>query len=568
MKFIDSIFIFILIFYCLGNSSVAQDDQSKSGASSYEIFVVKAISNTKILPDTWPIPGTKTNEIHLTACRGEYEPVSFVIRAIQNITGLLATPTDLKGEHGTIPASAVDIRVVKCWFQAGEKIYETKKRILTPELLLKDDKLIKVDYQGKQNYMRVGPREKEKYVLISGRNSADIMDIRPQDAGELQPTDIEVGTNKQFWITVHVPESAAYGHYLGKIKLTAANGLTNEINLKLQVLPFELEKPALQYGLYYRGKLTRFKMDAWQELKISDCGTISSEWKTPEQYLAEMQNLKDHGVEYPTVYQEDKELLRQELTLRNKVGLPHGPLYLIYVPGNANNPHDQERIKNTVQKFLHIAKPLGYKDVFLYGLDEAEGEALLSQRPAWTAVHQAGGKMFAALTKGNFEKMGDILDIAVVLGPPDEAEAKKYHSIGHKIFNYSNPQVGEETPDTYRHNFGILLWKSGYDGAMNYAYQHSFGYIWNDFDNNLFRDHVFAYPTVNGVIDTIQWEGFREGVDDVRYITTLRKAILRQNSSKIKEANDALHQIENVDPLDDLDKVRENIISWLILLNN
>ena len=26
---------------------------------------------------------------------------------------------------------------------------------------------------------------------------------------------------------------------------------------------------------------------------------------------------------------------------------------------------------------------------------------------------------------------------------------------------------------------------------------------------------------VNGVIDTIAWEGYREGVDDVRYITTL-----------------------------------------------
>ena len=31
--------------------------------------------------------------------------------------------------------------------------------------------------------------------------------------------------------------------------------------------------------------------------------------------------------------------------------------------------------------------------------------------------------------------------------------------------------------------------------------------------------------TVDGVIDTIAWEGYREGVDDVRYVTTLQKAI-------------------------------------------
>ena len=38
-----------------------------------------------------------------------------------------------------------------------------------------------------------------------------------------------------------------------------------------------------------------------------------------------------------------------------------------------------------------------------------------------------------------------------------------------------------------------------------------------------YRDHVFAYPTSNGVIDTIQWEGWREGVDDTRYVATLIK---------------------------------------------
>jgi hypothetical protein len=58
--------------------------------------------------------------------------------------------------------------------------------------------------------------------------------------------------------------------------------------------------------------------------------------------------------------------------------------------------------------------------------------------------------------------------------------------------------------------------------SATYAYQHSFCNIWNDFDDPVFRDHVFAYPTVNGVIDTTAWEGYREGVDDVRYLTKLQ----------------------------------------------
>lgn len=89
-------------------------------------------------------------------------------------------------------------------------------------------------------------------------------------------------------------------------------------------------------------------------------------------------------------------------------------------------------------------------------------------------------------------------------GTPDPEMAKKVHSIRHKIWNYANPQVGNEEPETYRRNFGLGLWKAGYDGACDYAYQHSFHHIWNDFDDPYYRDHVFAYPTVDGVIDTIQ----------------------------------------------------------------
>ena len=47
-----------------------------------------------------------------------------------------------------------------------------------------------------------------------------------------------------------------------------------------------------------------------------------------------------------------------------------------------------------------------------------------------------------------------------------------------------------------------------------------------------YRDHVFAYPTSNGVIDTIQWEGCREGVDDTRYVASLIKKEGSSTSAK------------------------------------
>ncbi|HJN19106.1 MAG TPA: DUF4091 domain-containing protein, partial [Armatimonadota bacterium] len=137
------------------------------------------------------------------------------------------------------------------------------------------------------------------------------------------------------------------------------------------------------------------------------------------------------------------------------------------------------------------------------------------------------------------------------------------------IFNYGNPQCGVEEPHTYRRNFGLLLWEAGYDGAMDYAYQHSFGHEWNDFDSQSYRDHTMAYPTVNGVIDTIQWEGFREGVDDVRYLTTLIEAIEAAEAAggrKARLADDSRSWIESIDPHDDLDAIRGEMIRRIIRL--
>ena len=70
------------------------------------------------------------------------------------------------------------------------------------------------------------------------------------------------------------------------------------------------------------------------------------------------------------------------------------------------------------------------------------------------------------------------------------------------------------------------LWQAGYNVVMDYAYQHSFGHIWNDFDHEGHQDHVFAYPALDSVIDTLAWEGFREAADDARrYIPAVQRTI-------------------------------------------
>ena len=133
---------------------------------------------------------------------------------------------------------------------------------------------------------------------------------------------------------------------------------------------------------------------------------------------------------------------------------------------------------------------------------------------------------------------------------------------------YANPQVGVEEPLTYRRNFGLLLWKAGYDGTMNFAYQYAFDHMWNDWDEEGHRDHVFVYSTIDGVIDTVAWEGFREAVDDVRYMSTLLAAIekAKTDPAKREQALAAEKWATEIDIHGDLDIIRHQIAQKIIEL--
>ena len=527
----------------------------------YDIYIVaQPITNNKLLPSSVPDKEKIGSEVELFACPGEYEPASFAIRAEIDLHAvrlessafiLINQSSELVSSEGVIPKENVDLRVAKCWYQAGVQVWDVKHKLLTPELLLKDDTFVTVDTQKGINILK-SPEA-------------------PKDAEELMPVEIEKGTLKQFWITVLLPENTPPGDYKGVIKISPENAPKKEVTVKLKVLPIKLSEPCLSYAIYYRGKL-RLEGEIppaplFQRGEIE----ISSEWKTPQQFEAEMRDMKAHGISNPTVYQPiDYKLLAKVIEIRKKAGIVGVPLFSLGLSTGA--PKDKERLdalKRRTRQLVEFAKKHDIKEVYVYGIDEARGERLKAQRPAWQAVHKAGGKVFVACSKGFFDVVGDLLDLPIVAGPT-AWHVEEVHKRGRKMYNYANPQVGNEEPLTYRRNYGLGLWKAGYDGACDYAYQHAFGNIYDDFDHERYRDHVFAYPIVDGVIPTVQWEGFREGVDDVRYLTTLKESIAAaQNSdeqSKRQMAKEAKEWLANLNISGDLHQIRLKMAQWILKL--
>ena len=541
-------------------------------------------SSERILPNS-TVSTSRFLTLSVIACRGEYEPASFVIHPLRDITLLEITPTDLKGKAGVIPSKNVDIKVVKCWYCGQRYERRGERRPLVPELLLKDDTLVKVDHKEKENYLKLSYPEGQKYVWISNpeekvgefnsilRHRAYTMfpvkDYPVKDSSSLLQVDIPAKTNKQFWLTLNVPEDAEPGVYKGKINLSTQKESLGSINLRLRILPFELSEPYYTSSIYYRAVLHKDYPD----------GTISAEIKSEKQLEAELKNMYIHGITNPIVYQpfnKDGKELGKYLKIRKEIGIK-GPLYAAYVIPltSAHTDTDQpalESLKDRVKTLLAFVKPFGIEEVYFYGHDEAQGETLKAQRFAWEAVREVGGKIMVSGLKENFEVMGDIQDLHIRFRCTSKGEADKWHSVGHKIWSYGNPFAGWKGPTVYRRNYGLLLWQVNYDGAATFAYQGGHNSIWNPFDGR--ENLVFAFPTVDGVIDTIAWERYREGVDDVRYLTTLINSIKgtkKSRNERIREisisAEKYLKELKGSSLTErNLDTIRLEMINYILKL--
>jgi hypothetical protein len=551
-------------------------------AADVQISVIDPVTDQMILSDY--VPDLAKPSYLARAVAGEYVSVGVVVRSDTVIPRFLLRPGLAQGgSEGEGLEKAVDIRIVRPWYQAAGA-WESQKRkikahpVLVPELLVRDWNLVRVNDSEKKNYLRAGSGSRARYVdVAAGTLSREPVihgnEVLPVvDAPVLQTVDLLAGHAIQYWVTIDIPADAIPG--LRTLRLDAICSETNlcgHVEIGIEVLPFRLRNSDMEYSIYYRGKL------------FSGGGTVSSEYKNEQQLTAEFLDMRRHGVTNPTVYQrfhpkgvmepesgaDARRLLARYLKLRRDAGFHSEDLY--YLGRVTGAPKDRENVAtltDDVRQIRRLADQYGYSQVFFYGIDEASGAELTGQRIAWQAVRSAGGKVFAAGNADAIEAVAGLLDILVVLGVPDASYVARAADASADLwlYSYGNPQTGPENPVPFRVNYGIRLWQAGFHGAMVYAYQHSMGSIWDDSDHSVYRDHAFTYPVVNGVIGTVAWEGFREGVMDVRYLQTLHYQLMSCGNQEAKHTGlrflSSLRMLKVVDP----QRIRNDVIDLIISL--
>ena len=150
-----------------------------------------------------------------------------------------------------------------------------------------------------------------------------------------------------------------------------------------------------------------------------------------------------------------------------------------------------------------------------------------------------------------------------ILGTPSADLLVRGRALGKELWSYGWSTSYKYTTADMRHYFGRYLWKTGLTGASIWCYNHGkfrdrFNRTYTQADGTFTPEqyHLFSYVWYEGdeIIPTTLWEAIREGVDDYRYLRTLKQfatAAATSEGGELREAGRAGLQL--------LDEIRDTV---------
>lgn len=505
-------------------------DAGEKGDVAY--FAVPAMSEVMRLDDTWPEDGELNGTVRCVLAKGEFESCSFQLFSFRDFDDV-----ELKVD---LPGLKNDIRVVKLWFQNGNgwvSYFDDTGLKLTPELLLHDENLIKVVKDKEPaNYARVRKDGKDKYHWISAPKKADSYnsgfnqyDKGFYDADKLLPVSLEKDSFKQFFITVNADKNQKSGIYKGKVTVTRKGKTLATVPLSVRVLPFELPMP--------KGYLEPEKpylhscMGAMPNLGRLTAALGDAE-KAKTYYLGRLKSLYEHSVFHaPYIYEGDFERQKWIVDSLRKIGFPLDVVICNpRVPWFALNFGGRMSWRNYYDSVVSARECKEYYDKLLPGStilcahgDEQGTAFVTAHRELFREYEKQGIHMGCAGHNALLYKGGYAYSFMPLGTSPDAMidKTRPWREIGNTWLGfYAAQHTASENPQFVRRQHGLLGWLNG--ATMSYNYEFAIG-SFNDRANVLYRPMVISYADSKGLMETIQYAGFREACDDIRYATYLRQ---------------------------------------------
>lgn len=456
----------------------------KSAAGSRAVVFGATPPYEEMLNDYVPAQDQLLERVELWGAASQYVNGSFVARALQASGPLTVSLPQLAGPSGAkIGANDIDVRVVHLRSRSLNLWEAAIRGVLLPDLLLRDD--------------RTGVPPKGKQGGFGGGECA---------------TTIPAHESRQFWLTIRVPPGSPSGIYQGVLRVTATANPSHNTSLpiSLQVSPIDLQPVEGHYSIYYRSQ----SVDPTQK-------KAEGNYVPLDRYKAELKDQARHGVNAAMLYGGPA-----TLKYAKEAGLPAAPVIAQWPAADTKGP-----------QHVADAKAMGFPDLYFFGVDEPQGARIDTCRKEAAWRLQNGFHMFTAINSlAAQEALKDVVDrpvysMSLFSGPdnPAVAYARRKGFVPVSYWMAATP-----FPLWYRALAGLYNSRCGYQGAAPWCYQ--------DFaDNRLYLMenknyiHAISYPDESGLpIPTLAWEAYRAGVDDVRYLQALDRAIAGADASAKK----------------------------------
>jgi len=551
---------------------------------SVSVYVFNPITDSYIYPHTVISDSLLSDTIEVRSSPGEYIAATFVINADRVLSSLNISVDDLVGDSGTITSDNIDINIVKNWYQKGNIIsylvgYNT--RLYVSELLLKNSSLVNVQYISDTEGWNQLYTQEYGYIEINNLTDPAYIYATVEDSEYLQPVVLQPNTNIQYWLTIYIPSDTISDTYIGNINILNDGVTIDNIILFVDVLPFTLPSSPIDISLYYGSRLME-----------SNNGSLGSAaflgGRSTTQIQKEMELIKKQGLNNPVIYQSKATNITRFNTynvLRNDTGFDFEDIY--YLGYSFSSGSSEESLKSIVSDIVdYFSSNYSSTNIYIYAADEGN-MSLVREQINWTRAE--GGLTWNAQSwipgrsnyaGSNLEYEPALLDLTIIGGYPVASLINSHHNKNVSVGSYDNPMGGEERPLTNRRNLGLLLWQYDIDVSCTFAFQWGINNLWNDWGwhdgdwvESGYKQHMFAYPTSNGVVNTVQFEGFREGVNDIRYVHNLELLIDeaeqrgRIDSATLSGIKDYVTSLKNMDLSSaDMDSVRDEVIDYSLFL--
>ena len=447
---------------------------------------------TRVAPACSPSRGDVCRALTCRLTPGEAEPVTFAVTALQELPDVrVALESELVGDDGQpLKAARVGIGVVRCI-----------QRWLTNSAPLKPGQRF------------------ERLPLF----------IYPN-----QPLPVAAGETRRFWLTVRVPPDAAPGIYTGSLSIAAGVRPSVVLPLSVDVLPFRLAEPDVTYGMYYRHAKQdpEFVTDAFfrrvlDDMKSHGMNSFSVYADLSEKLADGTARLNlDGGSAYH--YRDRACGLRWQMQRLAEHGLLHQEHSLLLLADHRFNT-DAGLIKAFCQ-----GRDSAWPEFLLYLVDEPHTPEQIEQAKRLNALAHKVPGLRTTTAIGDPGELADSYDVWIVSTSTanfDEVQRLAKEK-GRELWAYNCNWNGSQ-PLNDRYYAGIYTWWAGLRGNWQWCYTEGYKGS-SDFGATLplkipfYEDPwyaVYVLPTPETNIPTLGWEARREGIDDYRYLLTLRQTI-------------------------------------------